>query len=250
MKKKVPPMSNQNHLQVFDEYNPSYLPKYEYLKDLSELENCMTAKDIPYMKVYTLPKSLYSGFKDRLVNIPIEEEDIRHTIQSLPRTPTQAGIIPVRLKRKKEYKNYHIQSFVSVPKIMQAVKDYKELGHSCYQDFLIDDIYEYEARCNVTDPELSESLFPRHDDCSSNQDTERDILIEPLESMIVEENRDIDKEDELEKRFQLNDNEIELRKSVNLELESTKQENLNLEKQVKEQSEKIGTLDEEKIDRR
>ena len=201
MKKKVPPMSNQNHLKVFDEYNPSYLARYRYLKDLSELENCMTAKDIPYMKVYTLPKSLYSGFKDRLVNIPIEEEDIRHTIQSLPRTPTQAGIIPVRLKRKKEYKNYHIQSFVSVPKIMQAVKDYKELGHSCYQDFLIDDIYEYEARCNVTDPDLRESLFPRFDDLSTNQDTERDILLEPLESIIVEEDTDIDIEDELEKEW-------------------------------------------------
>ena len=161
----------------------------------------MTAKDIPYMKVYTLPKSLYSGFKDRLVNIPIEEEDIRHTIQSLPRTPTQAGIIPVRLKRKKEYKNYHIQSFVSVPKIMQAVKDYKELGHSCYQDFLIDDIYEYEARCNVTDPDLRESLFPRYDDFSTDQDTERDILLEPLESIVVEENTDIDIEYELEKEL-------------------------------------------------
>merc|ERR1711954_633731 len=98
-------MSNQNHLKVFYEYNPSYLARYRYLKDLSELENCMTAKDIPYMKIYTLPKSLYSGFKDRIVNIPIEEEDIRHTIQSLPRTPTEAGIIPVQLKRKKEYKS-------------------------------------------------------------------------------------------------------------------------------------------------
>merc|ERR1711954_270284 len=26
----------------------------------------MTAGNIPYMKVYTLPKSRYSGFKDRL----------------------------------------------------------------------------------------------------------------------------------------------------------------------------------------
>ena len=60
MKKKVPPMSNQNHLKVFDEYNPSYLARYRYLKDLSELENCMTAKNIPCIIVYTLPKSLNS----------------------------------------------------------------------------------------------------------------------------------------------------------------------------------------------
>ena len=162
----------------------------------------MTAKDIPYMKIYTLPKSLYSGFKDRIVNVPIEEEDIRHTIQSLPRTPTEAGIIPVQLKRKIEYKNSHIQAFVSVPKIIQAVKDYKALGHSCYEDFLIDDIYDYEARCEVTDPELTSNLFPRFDDTSDGEEIEVDSLMEPLEADINEENRENDIEDELEKEIQ------------------------------------------------
>ena len=202
MKGKVPPQSNKNNLDVFDEYHPSFLPQYEYLKNLSELENCMTAKDIPYMKIYTLPKSRYSGFKDHIVNVPIEEEDIRHTIQSLPRTPTEAGIIPVQLKRKIEYKNSHIKAFVSVPKIIQAVKDYKALGHSCYEDFLIDDIYDYEARCEVTDPELTSNLFPRFDDTSDEEEREVDSLMEPLEADINEENRENDIEDELEKEIQ------------------------------------------------
>ena len=159
LKGKVPPMSNQNHLKVFDEYHPSYLPKYEYLKNMSELENTMTAGNIPYMKVYTLPKSRYSGFKDRLINIPVELDDIRHTINSLPRTPTEADIVPVRLKRKMGYKNYHIQENISVPKIIQAVKDYKGLGHRFYQNFPLDGIESFRSRCEVTDPDLIDGLF-------------------------------------------------------------------------------------------
>ena len=119
----------------------------------------MTAGNIPYMKLYTLPKSRYSGFKDRLINIPVELDDIRHTINSLPRTPTEAGIVPVRLKRKMGYKNYHIQENISVPKIIQAVKDYKGLGHRFYEDFPLDDIEIFWSRCEVTDPDMIDGLF-------------------------------------------------------------------------------------------
>ena len=44
-----------------------------------------------------MPKSRMAGVKDRLVNVPVHENDVINTIQSLPRTPGEAGIVPVKL---------------------------------------------------------------------------------------------------------------------------------------------------------
>ena len=89
-------MSNQNDLQLFD------LAGYDEL-NLSELENCMIALNIIFQKVFRLPKSRWPAMKDRTVNIPIFESDVINTVSSLPRTPSEAGIIPVNLKRKQEF---------------------------------------------------------------------------------------------------------------------------------------------------
>ena len=71
--------------------------------------------------------------KDKTINIPIFESDIISTVESLPRTPTEAGIIPVNLKRKTSYKNSHMVQYISVPKIIKALSTLKLLGHKYYQ---------------------------------------------------------------------------------------------------------------------
>ena len=38
----------------------------------------------------------------RLINVPINDEDIINTLEQMPRTPQNAGLIGVALKRKKE----------------------------------------------------------------------------------------------------------------------------------------------------
>ena len=45
--------------------------------------------------------------RDKTVNVPIFETDVLKTVESLPRTPTEAGIIPINLKRKLSFKNSH-----------------------------------------------------------------------------------------------------------------------------------------------
>ena len=50
-KGKLPPLSNQNSLKMFD------LTDYEELK-LSELENCLIARNIVFQKGFFLPKSM------------------------------------------------------------------------------------------------------------------------------------------------------------------------------------------------
>ena len=86
-------MSNMNNLQIFDTSG------FEELK-LTELENCMIALNIIFQKIFKLPKSRWPAMKDKTINIPIFEADIIKTVESLPRTPNEAGIIPINLKRK------------------------------------------------------------------------------------------------------------------------------------------------------
>ena len=82
--------------------------------------NCMIARSLIFMKVHQKPKSRMAGVKDKLVNVPVHEDDILDTLNSLPRTPYEAGIIPVKLKKKKEYKNTHKEKFISISKIKIA----------------------------------------------------------------------------------------------------------------------------------
>ena len=90
---------------------------------MTELETAMIAKSLIFLKVYALPKSRMSAFKDRLVNIPITDADVRNTLNALPRTPTEAGIAHVNLKRKKSYKNSHIWQFVKFSNCKSAPID-------------------------------------------------------------------------------------------------------------------------------
>lgn len=47
--------------------------------------------------------------RDKLVNVPINDNDLINTLSNvtkLPRAPDKAGLLPVKLKRKIEYKNF------------------------------------------------------------------------------------------------------------------------------------------------
>ena len=101
------------------------------------------------MKIHELPKSRMKGIKDRLVNVPIHEKDIVKMLKALPRTPHEAGIISVKLKRKQKYKNYHWREYISIPKVKEALRLLKSLGHKYYQIIKESDLHEYEERCNA-----------------------------------------------------------------------------------------------------
>ena len=85
------------------------------------------------MKIHKLPKSRMGAVKDKIVNVPITEEDVRNTLNVLLRTPNEAGIIAVKIKRKQQYKSAHKEEYVSVDKVKKALILLKELGHKYYQ---------------------------------------------------------------------------------------------------------------------
>ena len=95
------------------------------------------------MQIFELPKSRWQAVKDRTVNVPILDDDILrtlNTVKSLPRKPDDAGLIPIQLKRKLEYKNKHVEAFVRPDMLHAAVQKLKELGHPGYKDICLNEL--------------------------------------------------------------------------------------------------------------
>ena len=140
---------------------------------LTELEGALIAKNLIFQKIYQLPKSRWTALTDRIINVPINDDDILNTVESLPRTPKEAGLIGVSLKRKLEYKNTHKRQLVNPEKIFKMLDTLKKAGNPHYQ--FHDDFNTYKERCEEYDPQGHEVLFP------SNDDLEEDIGHMPIE---------------------------------------------------------------------
>ena len=155
--KKIPPMSAMNGLQLQE---TDEMIKDEGLK-LTELEGALIAKSIIFQKIYQMPKSRWTALKDRLINIPINDDDIVNTLEQMPRTPKDAGLIGVALKRKKEYKNSHKNQLIDPQKLFRMLNKLEARGNKYYQFY--DDYHEYEERCKKTDPDGYGVVFPDED---------------------------------------------------------------------------------------
>ena len=142
----MPKLNKKNGLEVH--------PIPESVIQLTDLESNVIAKNLIFQKVHKMPKSRWSGTHDRLVNVPVHDDDVLNTIKKLPRTPVEAGIvslpITVNLKRKMEYKNSHIQQIVSPANIYNFLDFLKQSGHPGYQFY--NSKSDYESRCEIEDP--------------------------------------------------------------------------------------------------
>ena len=74
--KKMPPMCVKNGLKLTE---CDYELKEQKL-EMTELEAALIAKNIIFQKIYQLPKSRWTALKDKIVNVPINEDSILNTI--------------------------------------------------------------------------------------------------------------------------------------------------------------------------
>ena len=139
-------MSHKNCLDLVD------LEPHPELK-LTPLENSLIAKNLIFQKLVQLPKSRWSATKDKIVNVPIFDRDIADTMERLPRTPNEAQLVCIELKRKLEYKNTHKAEYISVAKVEKALDTLYDLGHPHYQ--FVGDMAGFEERCKKEEPLLS-----------------------------------------------------------------------------------------------
>ena len=137
---KLPPMSAKNGLFVYN---------HEPELELTELEGNLIAKNIVFMKNFQLPKSRWTALKDKIINVPVNDADILNTMERLPRTPDEAGLVEVDLKRKVEFKNTHLRQLINPDKCYKMLDLLKNSKNPYYQFY--DDYNIYTERCRRED---------------------------------------------------------------------------------------------------
>ena len=125
--------------------------------ELTELEGALISKNIIFQKIFQLPKSRWTALKDRVINVPINEDSILNTLEQLPRTPQEAGLIGVALKRKKEYQNTHKHQLVNPDKMYKMLEKLKNNKNPHYQFY--EDYNAYRNRCETSDPTGYDVIF-------------------------------------------------------------------------------------------
>ena len=89
-KGNVPPMSVKNKLEL-EEFS-------EVLK-LTDLEHQLVAKNFLFLKVFSLPRTRMYAVNDRVINVPLTNDDIVATTNILPRSTADNFLVNVKLKR-------------------------------------------------------------------------------------------------------------------------------------------------------
>ena len=176
---KLPPMSTCNGLKIYD---------HEPDLELTELEGNLIAKNILFMKIFQMPRSRWTALKDRIVNVPVNDDDIINTVTQLPRTPAEAGLIEVDLKRKKEYKTSHVKQLIDPKKCYKMLEVLKKSKNMYYQFY--DDYNTYTTRCRNEDSNGYSLIFEEEvelmKDITGANDSEEKSVQEILETEYVE----------------------------------------------------------------
>ena len=160
-KNQVPPMSHCNNLEhdypgrkinIKDD-DGNKIDEYVLTKEdcdnlhLTDLEQSLIARSLIFLKIHKLPKSRMGCISDKIVYIPINENDTLNTINTILRTPSEAGILPVKVKRKLEYRSNYMEEFISIPKIIGALRVLHRVRHPEYRFLTEEMIKDYEKRC-------------------------------------------------------------------------------------------------------
>ena len=151
---KMPPTCHKNGLEIVE------VPE---LARLNKFDNMLLARKILFMFVSQLPVSRMEALKGKVTLVPIEGEDVLGTVaagQSMPRTPTEAGLVTYELRKKQTFKQTVGRPQLVNPKWLgEALKVLKKAGNPYYQmDF--DSVDSYRARCVEEDPKGVEVAFP------------------------------------------------------------------------------------------
>ena len=119
--------------------------------ELTDLEQQLIARSLVFMKIKKLPKTRMRAVFDKVISVPIEEDDVSKTLSLIPRHPDDAKIVAVQLKRKIRMKNSHLEENIRPAKCIQAVKTLKEKKNPFYQDVTVNENFmEKEEVCKYS----------------------------------------------------------------------------------------------------
>ena len=115
--------------------------------NLTDLEQSLIARSLIFMKIHKLPRSGMGCVKDKLVYVPINESDNLNTLNTIIRTPSEAGILPikVKVKRKQDFKHSYQEEYISIHKIIESLKLLVKFRHPSYKFLTKEMIDSYES---------------------------------------------------------------------------------------------------------
>ena len=190
LKGKLPPNSVMNGLKI-DMTNKE---RKERGLDLTEFEGSLVARQLMFQKIFLMPKSRWAGLKDKQILIPVSNDKIQNFLGQLPRTPTEAGLLAVNLKRKLEYKGSHKSQLIDPQKLFKFIATCKAAGHPLYQDVSTEEDYLEKCKKSKTDYKLVYGNEDLDSDDVSEQSSEGDGDEEDWETCEDDEDDDYDKE--------------------------------------------------------
>ena len=110
----------------------------EELHDLRPLELRLISQRIPFMKMVSPPKGKQKAIHGPAINIPTKLDDV---CTLLPRMPSDAHILPMKLKRKLVYKGHYLYDFIRPQKVIGALS-WLKANNPLYHNITICDDWE------------------------------------------------------------------------------------------------------------
>ena len=203
LKGKLPSHSVMNGLKI----DMTSKERKENGLDLTEFEGSLVARNLMFQKIYLMPKSRWAGIKDKQILIPVSDDKIQNFLGQLPRTPTEAGLIAVNLKRKLEYKGSHKSQLIDPKKLFKFIATCKAAGHPLYQDVSTEEDFVEKCKKSKTDYML---VYGNEDNSShvdsdddSEQSSEGDDDDEDWETCEDDEDEDYDEEFEEDEEYDI-----------------------------------------------
>ena len=155
---KMPAQAKANNLFLDD------IP--QELSDLNEMEIRLISLRIPFMKMVALPCGKQRAIHGPAVNVPT---DLNPVCELLPRLPSQAQLVPMKLKRKLCYKGHYMYSFVRPGKIMAAL-EWLKANNALYKDVEVNMSWEDDAARD--DSELWEAVSSQQESFATTVPTD------------------------------------------------------------------------------
>ena len=177
MNNKLPPQANANNLAL-----PDSPPE---LNSLSSLEERLLSQRYPFMKLLALPKGRQRGIKGAVVNVPVQAGQV---CEALPRTPSEAGFLPLKLKRKVQYSGHVNFQYIRPNRVKEAFR-WLKANNVLYSD--IEGREEWEQRSAEEDQdtwaELTTDVTVNNEENTDDNTTEAPLDDDSDDETVEEE---------------------------------------------------------------
>ena len=104
---------------------------------------------------------------DRVINVPISDEDVVRNVTSLPRTKETNGLINLKMKRRMMYKSYYQMQAARPEMIYKALYYFKE-NNPFYKDVKLLPYEEFIKDCQ-DETDQDNEITTEEDNLSSSE---------------------------------------------------------------------------------